>query len=353
MAGITYRFPTNVSLDTVVQEYQIGATTLVGEQILPFREVPTQKVQWDELDNERGMTAPHNMDADPKVGQRPGSNVKEYKPMYFKETDVIKESELLMARAYATLGGVVDLGEIVARILKARMDKNRLRAEDLRWQALTGQISINENGVKIEETFDVQVYNALVPWANSANSAPLKDLDALALMFRGTGATMQGAKLYLNRKQLNRLLENTNANDIAGFRAENFRNLNFSLADLNKICVARGLPEIVEYDGGMYRDDGSYRIFVPDDTGVVEGMRPMGEKAGDFCLTPTLHRTKNGMPAPGMFSFIEVNGQSNGGQVGISAEDLGRGKNPKIEITGGLAGGPRLMFKRSIIKMNI
>ena len=41
MSGITFRYPTNVSLDQVVQEYQIGANTLVGEQILPFKELLT------------------------------------------------------------------------------------------------------------------------------------------------------------------------------------------------------------------------------------------------------------------------------------------------------------------------
>src|SRR5882724_8224085 len=101
---ITFRFPTNVSVDGVVQEYVIQRDKLVGISLLPFADLPTQVVVWDELDRERGMTAPHNMDADPKVGKRPGSKRRQYEPLYFKETDVLNESDIFMPRA---IGSVV------------------------------------------------------------------------------------------------------------------------------------------------------------------------------------------------------------------------------------------------------
>src|ERR1044072_4072721 len=143
--GIVFRFPTNVSLDEATQEYFIQRELFIGDRIMPFRDQFTQRVQWDELDNERGMTAPHNMKSDPRIDTRPGSRLRESTPIPFKETELITEAELLQARAFATLGGVIDLHELVGRRIKAREDKTFIRAESLRWQALQGALDIDEN----------------------------------------------------------------------------------------------------------------------------------------------------------------------------------------------------------------
>src|SRR4051812_31088187 len=124
---ITYKYPTNVALDIVTQEYVAQTEKMLGEQIMPFTDTATQRVQWDELDSERGMTAPHVMGTDPKIDVRPGSTLREFEPIAFKETDLVKENELLRARALGTLGGVVNISDLIARIAKARVDKNRIR----------------------------------------------------------------------------------------------------------------------------------------------------------------------------------------------------------------------------------
>src|SRR5205085_6856877 len=131
--GIVYRFPTNLSMTEVTQEYMIEREKLLGIQIAPFEEFMTQEVEWDELDAERGMTAPHNMRSDPKIDRRPGSKLRKYSAIPFKETDVVQEEELLRARQYGSLYGVVDLRWINARIMKARVDKTFLRAARCIW----------------------------------------------------------------------------------------------------------------------------------------------------------------------------------------------------------------------------
>ena len=351
--GIVLTFPSNVELDMLTQEYVINREQLLGQSIMPFQEHQTQRVRWDELDSVRGMTAVHNMDSDPRIGRRPGSRTREYEPIPFKETDVIKESELLRARELGTLGGVINIDALVVRTLRSRVDQTFLRAEYLRWQALCGALSINENGVRVNETFPIQTYTAVTQWSDHQNATPLRDFNAVSLLFRGTGASAAGATAYLNRKTLNDLLENTNESDIRGFRNQNYLDLTFSLDEVNRIMAARGLPNLVAYDEGYIDDDGNFRTFIPDNVVIVVGRRPNGERIGEFAMTPTLHRQVNGLPAPGFFTFIEVNGQVNQGVANIDLAQLGAGKNPKIEITGGVYGGPILFYPRSIVRMNV
>jgi hypothetical protein len=84
---------------------------------------------------------------------------------------------------------------------------------------------------------------------------------------------------------------------------------------------------------------------------VVVGKRPPGETVGDLLLTPSLHdaamASQGGNAGFGFFSIVEVNGHANPGTVTIA--ELGSSKNPKVEITGGFYGGPRLLYPKSVI----
>src|SRR6185369_16755963 len=102
MPPILYQFPTNVVLDRLTQDYVADSAALIGRSILPLQNEMSQVVQWDEIEKETGLTRPHALGADVKIGQRPGSRVREYRPGYFKEGELIKEDELLVARAFAT-----------------------------------------------------------------------------------------------------------------------------------------------------------------------------------------------------------------------------------------------------------
>jgi hypothetical protein len=323
----------------------------MGEKILPFKEAATHFVEWDELDREEGMTAAYLDGTEPAIGVRPGSKTHRYEPLDFKETDVIRNRELLRARELGTLGQPVDLTALVGRAIKARMDKNRIRAEKLRWDALQGGFDIDENGVKVSETFPVQFYDAIVDWDDFDNAKPLQDWGNVADMFLGTGATSEMAVCYGTRKCTNYLLRNANQKDLAGHRGDKFRNVTWSIAEANQIIADQQGLSVATYNLG-YWQGGLFKKFINDDVLIVVGYRG-GEPVGDMCMTPTFHRQKNGQPAPGMYAFIEVNGQSNRGSYTVSAAELGAGKNPRIEVTGGFSGGPRLVYPKSVIVMRI
>jgi hypothetical protein len=152
------------------------------------------------------------------------------------------------------------------------------------------------------------------------------------------------------------LLENTNANDIRSFHGENFSEASYDLFAVNKILARRGLPIIKVYDEGYNKKVNgvkTFKRFIPDGKSVVVGKRPMNQKVGAVAMTPSLHRVKNGQPAPGMFAFAEVNGQPNTGVAVIDVELLGSAANPRIKVTGGFYGGPLIRFGRSVIRKNL
>ncbi len=292
------------------------------------------------------------MGTDPKIGIRPGSVLKEYEPFYFKEADLIKEDEILRARELGTLGGVVNLDAQIARTMKARVDRNFLRAEWLTWGMLTGSIALNDDNVKASETFPIQTAQTDIPFSNHDQAKPLAFFNSIRLKFRGTGAGAQGATAFMNQTTCNDILENANDKDIHGFRAQNFATLTYDLEQVNKILQTRGLPTIEIYDEGYYDDAGQFQLFIPNGTVVVVGKRPAGEVVGNFGLTPSLHNENGGMPAPGFFSFILVNGDANPGAQ-ASMGMLGASGNPKIEIIGGMYGGPVLWYPRSVIACDV
>ena len=351
---ITYRFPTNVALDMVTQEYVAQTEKMRGEELMPFEESMTQKVQWDELDSERGMTAPHVMGTDPKIDERPGSKLREFTPIPFKESDLIKENELLNARQFGTLGGVVDLNAMCGRIAKARVDKNRLRAEWTRWQAMRGQLTISENGVSVSESFPIQQFTPTIPWSDRAGSFILRDSNAMKRMFRGTGASIKGAVAIGTNETISAIVENYNPADLGNFHGSNYSEATYSTEDVNKLLSKRGLFALEELDEneGFIDESGNFQTWLAPGELIIIGTRPKGQKIGGWKMTPTLHRTVNGMPAPGMFEIIKVNDQPSNGSQMVNMIQLGQDENPKIKITGGIYGGPVIYYPRSIIKVN-
>lgn len=350
--ALIFQVPTSFALDIVTQEFVNSISGADIDEIMPERDFDTYEVRWDERDSERGMTAPHAMDTDPKIDKRPGSVTRNYTPIPFKESDVLKESDLLVPRALGTASNIINATAEVARIMKARMLKTKARVNWLRWQTLHGGFVIDENGVKETQTFPIQTHDAS-NWSDHANSTPFADIMAASLKFEATGASAQGAKIYINQRTLNDVLQNKNENDLWGFRGDKFGAITFSLDDVNKIFPANGLPILVLNNNGYIDEAGAFKTFIANAKAIIVGKRQEGEVVGNFARTISLHRFVNGAPAPGYFEIIEVNGQPNQGAGQINLVQLGQSANPSVKMTGGVYGGTLLWYPRSIIRMDV
>lgn len=354
---LTFTFPTNVQLNLLTQEFQINTAAFIGiGRIAPVLPVETYFVEWDQLDNEVGMTGAHALGTEPKIVARPGSVLRRYEPGHFKESEMIDEGEILRARTLGTFGNVLNLDDTVARRMAARQNKTFIREEWCVWKALAGRLQIDEPGVKIDETFPVQTFATVVPWSDHDHATILADIMACATKFPGTGAKAMGSVLYLNQKDMNDALQNKNDKDIWGLRGPNFVSLTFSVEQLNQILSARNLPTLEVYDEGAHvrvGDGVEYVRFISDGKPVIVGKRPPQQVVANFISTISLHRTNNGMPAPGPFTFLEVNGGPNNGGVTVSIDSLGQAANPNLKITGGVYGGPVIWYPRSVIAMDV
>lgn len=360
MAGLVVQFPTNVSLDRVIQEYMVQKDELIGiKEVMPFEDQETQIVEWDVLDNLKGLTAAHTLGADPVMGQRRGSRTRRYDPLFWKQQELIREDEILRRRQLGTLGNVVNIDSLVTRAAVDGIDLDYLRAEFLVWLSLANNgFTVNNNGVVVTETFAFQQFTAAVPWATFATATPATNFNSLKPLARGTGGTLKGAKAYMNSTTCSNLLQNANPNDLFGLRGPSFATQTYSLEEVNKLLKSRNLPELVEYDEGYYDANGNFQTFIPDNVVVLKLRRPSGkgQEAGNIALTPSLHRIVGGKEAPGFFAKIEVNGMAGAAAMGaatIDLEALGSSANPRISVFHGWYGGPISRYQRSFIIMHV
>jgi hypothetical protein len=166
----------------------------------------------------------------------------------------------------------------------------------------------------------------------------LVDFRAIALLGRGKGASFgAGATAWMNQGEANKLLGNTNANDLFGKRMGG-GNTPLSINDYNKIAVDQGVPSIGIYDEGYYDDNNKFNLFLPNGKVVIVGKRPQGQRIGEYIKTIN---AVNPNRAPGSYSFVK--------DLTGNAPDGSRIVPPRLEVHQGHNGGPVIYYPGSIV----
>jgi len=342
--------PTNVELRPPIQNYVANVDNPLGLQILPVTNSFAQVIETEETEDAEGMTSPHVLGTDPKIDTRPGSKKFRYEPLRFKETDVLNEADILRAGKLGTFGTPVSLVEEIGKLAKKRAFKTKLRMEWTVWQALNGRLQMNEGGVKVDEQWaGVQSHSPLHNWTSFDTATPLDDLDMAGDKFDGTGASMEGAIIVANRQTWRLAMKNQNDDDLKALDKSMWANFKFMFGEFGKIIQDKCGAMIKSYDSG-YKVNGVFTKHVPYGEIRIIGKREDGESVGKWWSVPSLHNTDGaGNEEPGYFVLIEANGQPSTGSV----QGLGMHKNPKIEVTGGIYGGPNLDYENNVIKMKV
>jgi Phage major capsid protein E len=347
--SLTVTYPTNAEIDETIQAYVPQVDKFIGSGFMPIKPRKTNKVKWTEKNKMRGKTALHKRGNEPHIDDREGSVDREFKPIDFKETDVIGEQEILEKRQEGTWGEPLDLEDVVVETIRERADKTMIAVEETRWAAFRGHLSMSAKGVKVNETFPVQTHTPLVEFDDFANAKPLMVLDEIGDKFDATGASNEGAIHVMSRKTFRLFLQNNNDADLKKFAGSNFVDVMNGLAAFNKLLQDRNGSMVKLTDEGFIEDDENFIRFVKAGEIFTFGKRPMNQKIGEWQATISLHRQENGKPVGGYFSIMEVNGQPSVGSITTSLAQLGAGKNPKFEITGGIYGGPTIKYPQSIV----
>lgn len=347
--SLTFLIPTNEELRAPIQNFVQKTDDFLGLQILPFADSFAQFIETEETEEDEGMTMPHVLGTDPKIDERKGSKRFRYTPLYFKESDVLNEADILRARQLGTYGKPVDLLTEVTKLARKRATKTMIRIEHTIWQTLGGRLQFNENGVKVDESFAVQEHNPIALWSDPANATPLTDLDVAGDKFDPTGASMEGAIIAANRQTWRLVMANQNDKDLKALDKTQWGNFRFMFSELAKIIGDKCGATIKSYDEGYKAKGGAFTKFLQTGEVRIIGKRRDGMPVGNWWSTPSLHIMKGDQSQPGYFVLVEANGRPSTGAF----TEVGQVANPQIKVTGGIYGGPNLDFEDNVIKLQV
>lgn len=338
--ALTYTYADSEELKLIEQE--LLPSLEEDDPILkefPAVEVRSNRIRWEQKDNFKGLQQLRGLNGAPNYVQRVGANEYDMAPGVYGEFTTIDEKELTERRQWGTFGDPIGIDDLVADaqmyLLQRRLDRRR----QISWALVTtGTFSIPHprGGVMHTDSYNIQTYTAAVPWSTYATATPFADIRAAALKYRGKSVDFgKGAKLYMNRTTLNRLLLNQNAADAYGRRLPSGATIN-QLSDAQSILTANDLPEIVAYDGGYINESGVFTLFIPDGYAILIGRRTNGASLGEYRMTINAN---NPNLEPGAYTKVI---------------DRGEDSVPRtIEVHDGHNGGPVLWFPSAIVAMAV
>lgn len=301
-------------------------------------------LEWSQMDNLNGKQQWRGINGEPPRVKPVGQNRYHAEPGVYGEYIPIDEKSLTtrgLGRAGTYGGPLMPTRDMIADAQKQLLNRRVTHKRWARWEMLVKGYyhSTSANGaIGYTTAYNQQLQAALVAWGTSASAKPLADLRAAQLRSRGTSASFgAGATGYLNRVTANKLLANTNQDDLAGKRLGNLATP-LNLNDTNTILQGEGLPRMEVYDDGWIPEDTLTWIpWIPDDVVIIVGVRPNRVQPGGYMHTSNAN---NPGRAPGPYTIIDDN--------------LDRGGVPReIKVHDGHNGGVVVRYPGMIIRLNV
>lgn len=342
---IEYVYPDSTELKAIEQDLipvMEERDPVFFQELFPTDESSdTYKLEWEQLDNFFGLQQARGLDGQPPPVQRVGSNRYSTEPGVYGEYVLIDEKEMTRRGEFAKYTGTVDLTDLVQtaqrQLLQRRLDRMRY----IGWTLLTtGEFLVPapHGGYEHRDRYNFTTHTASPTFSTVATAAPFDFFLGLSNIGRGTSSRFGAAsKVYVNSVTVQRILRNTNANDIGGkYRIGGGNTIN-TIENANSILAERGLPQIVQYDEGYLttKDASSFVPFIPDGVGVLVGSRPGGQPVGNYRLTRNANNNFN----PGAYTEV--------------IDSAGREIPRQVQIHDGHNGGPVVYFPSAIRILNL
>lgn len=292
---------TNILLNEIVRNIKTDTSKFIGQSFCPIVPLPGDKVEWDVINGESGMTPAVAKYAESPIHKVAVLSHKIFEAASWREKSILTASDLTLLRRPGTWDQSYGQQMITERLagLNTRLDS---RIEWLIWQAIAvGTITIAQTDPAIAFTVDYGIAGALKPtatpyWSVSATATPIANIEAWKILFRGTGCTAR--KIIMNEKVYGYLLANA---EIKSWYMYTYgREMVAGSALGPKLC---GL-DLQVYDGGYNTDAGVYTPFISDSTVLIQGEGPAGEKVMDFGSPPSAYKGGVLNPQPGKFAKV-------------------------------------------------
>lgn len=340
---VAYNYPTSAELFAIEQDLMPRLEEgRVGLQLFPRVTKDASKVMWEQRDNFIGLQQIRGLNGQPPSVKKTGMKRFDMRPGFYGEFELIDEEDLTERRQLGEFGLPVTIDDLVGVAQTKLLQRELDRCELIIWTLLvTGTFSVSSSsGILHTDTFPIKTFTTSTTWlSNLTTAVPLQDIRTVQLNQRGQSARYDSsAKMYMNLKTANGLLNNSNAADIgAKFRLQYGRTIE-NLGDINTILKSNDLPEIIVYDQGYYPEPAgsAFTTFIPDSKVVVVGTRPMGQTVGEYQMTRNANNPDLG---PGAYTIV------------IDRVDM---KIPRtIEVHRGHNGGPAIYYPGAITVMNV
>lgn len=302
------------------------------------------RLEWYQRDNYRGFQQLRGLNGQPSYVKMVGRKFFSQEPGVFGEFMYIDERQMTMRARFADNreGGRVEIGDLV----RERQDYLLAREGDLKewlgWAILlSGTFALlGPTGAQFVATFPIQTAT-FSDWSDHANATPYADLLGIKSLTRGKSVSFgANAVARMNSTTSMHLLLNTNPDDLGG-KFIGFGGLRVgaaaTLADINAVFRAAGIPEIREYDEGYNAEsNGAFTEWLPDGDVSIVGQRTNGAKLGAY---RNVTNVNNPNAAAGAYTKV--------------IDTLERTVPRKISVHRGHNGGNVLYYPSAILKARV
>lgn len=332
-------YPTSEEL-RVIEQDKISMLTADDPifDYFPMVNVDSHILSWEQRDNYKGLQQIRGLDGQPKRANFVGGKRFTIEPGAYGEFTTVDELEITTRRQWGVYNAPVNIDDLVTDRQDFLLNRRIALVKQILWTlATTGTFTVaDELGqVKYGGTYPIQTYTTAIGWGTSATATPLANFRAIQLLSRGYSTDFgAGARAFMNRVTFNKLVSNTNTNDIAGRRTSGLQSV-LTENEINSVLLGEGLPQIVIYDDGYYNESGTWTQFIADNKVVIFGTRPGNQSIGDYAMT---RNATNPNAAPGPYTRV-VDRQ----------EDVPR----VIKVHDGHNGGPRIYFPSAIVVTSV
>lgn len=312
-----------------------------------FRHFPDEDrvgwyLEWTQADNLSGKQQWRGLNGEPPRVKLKGLNRYHAEPGVWGEYIPIDEKSLTTRTdvMVGPGGRLMPTRDMIAECQAELLQRRATLKEWLIWEMMVnGYLKVKAaDGAEVyTDAYNQQIQTAVVSWGTFATAKILVDFRAAQLRGRGTSANFgPGSNAYMNRVTANKMLSNTNQDDLAGKRMGNLATP-LNLNDMNTILSGEGLPRVQVYDEGWIPDGGVWTPWIPDDVVIIVGTRPNGVQPGGYMHTSNAN---NPNPAPGPYTIVDDNGE--------------RGAVPReIKVHDGHNGGVVLRYPGMLVRLNV
>ncbi|WAH35042.1 major capsid protein [Alicyclobacillus dauci] len=317
-------------LTEIVRNYRVDPRMFRGAQILTGgTDLKTElglTIEYDITWDDTGMTPPTGLNDPSPVRAKQKVDHLSFTNQEWREKKIIDREKIAKLRAPGTNLEQMWAEQYMTDAMVELNQRLETRLEWLRWQALTGSITIPATADKPAVTIDYKVPASQKPtaatlWSNTASANPLTDIDAWKLLFRGTGA--RPVKIVANQKGDTYLKQNAAIQNLV----RNLYGRDVVMSDNLGMVIQQQLDGLSYevYDGGYLDDAGNFNPFIPDNAILIVGEGTTGNLM-DLVTSPS--------------NYTDIFNGETGKWALTKIHD--KGDPPTAEIVNGVTALPRL-----------